>query len=104
MARCWARCSGQFPNYSAGVSLTVPCGNRSAQADLITDQLNYRQTAAPGQAAPQQHQLNVINAKTRVRQARAAWGDQRGGPQMQEQTLAGTQRKYELGTSTISTW
>src|SRR5207249_2966814 len=31
-----------FPNYSAGVSLNIAIRNRAAQADYITDQLNFR--------------------------------------------------------------
>jgi outer membrane protein TolC len=90
-----------FPNYSAGVSLTVTLRNRSAQADLITDQLNYRQQQLQDKQLHNSIKLNVINAQTAVRQARAAWETSVEARKLQEQTLAGTQRKYELGTSTI---
>jgi outer membrane protein TolC len=90
-----------FPNYSAGVSLTVTLRNRSTQADLITDQLNYRQQQLQDKQLHNNIKLNVINAQTAVRQARAAWETSVEARKLQEQTLAGTQRKYELGTSTI---
>jgi outer membrane protein TolC len=90
-----------FPNYSAGVSLTVTLRNRSTQADLITDQLNYRQQQLQDRQLHNSIKLNVINAETAVRQARAAWETSVEARKLQEQTLAGTQRKYELGTSTI---
>jgi outer membrane protein TolC len=90
-----------FPNYSAGVSLTVTLRNRSTQADLITDQLNYRQQQLQDRQLHNSIKLNVINAQTAVRQARAAWETSVEARKLQEQTLAGTQRKYELGTSTI---
>ena len=48
--------SRNFPNYSAGFQLNVPIRNRANQADLITDELNYRQSADSGQAAAEQHQ------------------------------------------------
>ena len=90
-----------FPNYSAGLSLTVTLRNRSTQADLITDQLNYRQQQLQDKQLHNSIKLNVINAQTAVRQARAAWETSVEARKLQEQTLAGTQRKYELGTSTI---
>jgi outer membrane protein TolC len=90
-----------FPNYSAGVSLTITLRNRSTQADLITDQLNYRQQQLQDRQLHNSIKLNVINAQTAVRQARAAWETSVEARKLQEQTLAGTQRKYELGTSTI---
>ncbi len=90
-----------FPNYSAGVSLTITLRNRSTQADLITDQLNYRQQQLQDKQLHNNIKLNVINAQTAVRQARAAWETSVEARKLQEQTLAGTQRKYELGTSTI---
>jgi outer membrane protein TolC len=90
-----------FPNYSAGLSLTMTLRNRSTQADLITDQLNYRQQQLQDKQLHNSIKLNVINAQTAVRQARAAWETSVEARKLQEQTLAGTQRKYELGTSTI---
>ncbi len=90
-----------FPNYSAGVSLTITLRNRSTQADFITDQLNYRQQQLQDKQLHNNIKLNVINAQTAVRQARAAWETSVEARKLQEQTLAGTQRKYELGTSTI---
>jgi outer membrane protein TolC len=90
-----------FPNYSAGLSLTMTLRNRSTQADLITDQLNYRQQQLQDRQLHNSIKLNVINAQTAVRQARAAWETSVEARKLQEQTLAGTQRKYELGTSTI---
>ena len=90
-----------FPNYSAGLSLQITLRNRSTQADLITDQLNYRQQQLQDKQLHNSIKLNVINAQTAVRQARAAWETSVEARKLQEQTLAGTQRKYELGTSTI---
>ena len=90
-----------FPNYSAGLSLTVTLRNRSTQADFITDQLNYRQQQLQDRQLHNNIKLNVINAQTAVRQARAAWETSVEARKLQEQTLAGTERKYELGTSTI---
>jgi outer membrane protein len=44
----------------------------------------------------------VINSATALRQARAAYDTAVEARKLQDQTLAGTRRKYELGTATIT--
>ena len=75
--------------------------NRSAQADYITDQLNYRQQQIQDHQLHNNIKQNVINARTSLSQARAAWETAGVAKKLQEQVLAGTRRKYELGTATI---
>jgi outer membrane protein TolC len=93
--------SRNFPNYSVGVQLTIPIRNRSTQADFITDQLNYRQSIIQDKQLQNNIKLNVVNARTALSQARAAYDTSVEARQLQDQTLAGTRRKYELGTATI---
>jgi outer membrane protein TolC len=93
--------SRNFPNYSAGFQLNIPIRNRAAQADLITDELNYRQQQIQDKQLQNNIKLNVINAQIALRQARAAYDTSVQARQLQEQTLNGERRKYELGTSTI---
>src|SRR5206468_2173653 len=62
-----------FPNYSAGVSLNIAIRNRAAQADYITDQLNFRQQQIQDHQLHNNVRLNVINARTAMSQARAAY-------------------------------
>jgi outer membrane protein len=93
--------SRNFPNYSVGVQLSVPIRNRSAQADYITDQLNYRQSIIQDKQLRNNIRLNVVNARTALSQARAAYDTSVEARQLQDQTLTGTRRKYELGTATI---
>jgi outer membrane protein TolC len=94
--------SRNFPNYNAQVSLTLPLRNRAAQADLITDELNYRQSEIQDKQLHNNIKLNVINAYTNVQQARAAYETSVVARRLQDETLAGMRRKYELGTSTIT--
>ena len=91
-----------FPNYSAQISLTMPLRNRAAQADLITDELNYRQSEIQDKQLHNNIKLNVINAYTTVQQARAAYETSIVARKLQDETLAGVRRKYELGTATIT--
>src|SRR6185369_2958688 len=90
-----------FPNYSAGISLNVTLRNRSAQADYITDQMNYRQQQIQDRQLHNSIKQNVINARTSLSQVRAAYETAVEARKLQEQVLAGTRRKYELGTATI---
>src|SRR5262249_7802045 len=90
-----------FPNYSAGISLNIAIRNRAAQADYITDQLNFRQQQIQDRQLHNNVRLNVINARTALTQARAAYETSVEARRLQEQTFNGTRRKYELGTATI---
>ncbi len=93
--------SRNFPNYSVGVQLSIPLRNRSAQADFVTDQLNYRQSQIQDKQLQNSIKVNVVRARTDLSQARAAYDTGVEARQLQEQTYAGTRRKYELGTATI---
>ncbi len=93
--------SRNFPNYSAGISLSITLRNRSAQADYITDQLNYRQQQIQDRQLHNSIKQSVINARIAVEQARSAYDTSVEARQLQDQVLAGTRRKYELGTATI---
>jgi outer membrane protein TolC len=90
-----------FPNYTAGFSLQVPIRNRAAQADLITDELNYRQSEIQDHQLHNSIKVNVMNARMALANARTAYDTSVEARKLQDQTLAGTRRKYELGTSTI---
>ena len=90
-----------FPNYSVGLTLTMPLRNRSAQADLITNELTYRQAQIQDKQLRNNIKLNVLNSYTAMRNARAAWETSVVARKLYDQTLAGTRRKYELGTATI---
>jgi outer membrane protein len=93
--------SRNFPNYSAGFQLNIPIRNRANQADLITDELNYRQSQIQDKQLQNSIKLNVINAQIALKQARAAYETAVEARRLQEQVLAGEKRKYELGTSTL---
>jgi outer membrane protein TolC len=90
-----------FPDYGAGFSLNMPLRNRSAQADLIRDQLNLRQQQITDRELQNNIKLNVVNTRIAVQQARAAYDTAVKARILQEQTLNGANRKYELGTSSF---
>jgi outer membrane protein len=93
--------SRNFPNYSVAFQLTVPIKNRANQADQITAELNYRQSQIQDKQLHNNIKLNVISSWTTLRNARAAYDTAVVARKLQDETLAGTRRKYELGTATI---
>ncbi len=93
--------SRKFPNYSASFSFTLPIRNRQTQADLIAAQLQYRQSQIQTKQLENNTKINVINNRTSLTQARAAWESAVEARKLQEQTQRATRRKYELGTATI---
>jgi outer membrane protein TolC len=90
-----------FPNYNIAFTLTVPIRNRSAQADQITAELNYRQSEIQDRQLHNSIKLAVMNNWTTLRNARAAYDTSVVARKLADETLAGTRRKYELGTATI---
>ncbi|HXA51550.1 MAG TPA: TolC family protein [Candidatus Acidoferrum sp.] len=91
-----------FPTYSAGFNLNIPLSNSAARADMIKNQLDYRQAEIDAKQAENAVRLNVVNARISLEQARAAYETAVKARKLQEQTFAGTQRKYELGTATFT--
>ena len=90
-----------FPNYSIGVNLNVPLRNRSAQAQVISDQLTYRQQQLVLQRLENQVRVDVQNAVIGVSQARAQFQAAQKSQTLQQQTLDAEQKKLSVGASTI---
>ncbi len=89
-----------FPDYSVALQLTVPLGNRAAQAQMATGQLNLRQQELRQQQQINQIRVEVTNALIAVEQAQAAYQAAVQARLLQEETRAAEQRRYELGSST----
>jgi outer membrane protein len=89
--------SRNFPNYTYGVQLSIPLRNRAAQADLVTDELNYRQSEIQDRQLQNNIKLNTINNWVALSQARSAYDTSVEARQLQDQNLHGQRRKYELG-------
>jgi outer membrane protein len=90
-----------FPDYGVGFSLNMPLRNRSAQADLIRDQLNLRQQEIGDRELQNNIKLNVVNAHIALQQARAAYDTAVKASKLQEETLKGATRKYDMGASSF---
>ncbi len=89
-----------FPDYSAGVSLTIPIRNRAAQADYAVDQLQARQQELQLEKSVAQVGVDVRNAVIGLRQAHVRYETAQRTKQLAEETLAAERKKYEYGKST----
>ena len=90
-----------FPNYAIGLSLNIPIRNRAAQAQVISDELTYRQQQLVLQRLENQVRVDVQNAVIGVSQARAQYQSAQKAQVLQAQTLDAETKKLSLGASTI---
>ncbi len=89
-----------FPNYSIGVQLNIPLRNRTAQANMITAELNLRENELTVQKLINQIRVDVQTALTAVQQARAQYQSALKARKLQEQTADAEQKKLAAGAST----
>ena len=97
LAQLFAR---NFPNYSVGLNLNIPIRNRAAQAQVISDELTYRQQQLSLQRLENQVRVDVQNGVIGVSQARAQYQAALKAQVLQLQTLDAEQKKLALGAST----
>ena len=89
-----------YPNYSLGVSLSIPIRNRQAVADATRALIEQRQYRVQLQQKTNQAQQDVRNTVIAVTQAKAQIDAAREATELSKETLKGEQRKFELGEST----
>ena len=97
LAQLFAR---NFPNYSVGLNLNIPIRNRAAQAQVVSDELTYRQQQLSLQRLENQVRVDVQNGVIGVSQARAQYQAALKAQVLQLQTLDAEQKKLALGAST----
>jgi outer membrane protein len=89
-----------YPNYSAGVSLTIPLRNRAAQADYATSVIEIRQNELNFQKQVNQVRVDVQNAVIGMQQARVRYDAAVQARILSQQTFDADKKKYELGAGT----
>ena len=89
-----------FPTYSAGLNLTLPIRNRSAQADSARAQLDKRQQVVQYRQLQNTIFVNVRNAQIALQQDRSQVSAAEKARILAQQTLDAEQKKYQLGSST----
>jgi outer membrane protein TolC len=88
------------PDKGAGIQLTIPLRNRSAQADQIRSELEYRQAEMRLQQLENQVRIEVRNAQFALQQNHARVEAAKAGVELGRQSLDAEQKKYALGAST----
>ena len=83
-----------------GFNVNIPIRNRSAQADQVRSELEYRQAQMLLQQLQNQVGIEVRNAQFTVTQNRARVEAALKGRQLAQQSLDAEQKKYALGAST----
>jgi outer membrane protein TolC len=89
-----------YPNYGIGFQLTIPIRNRIAQADVIRDELQMRQTQARLKQNINQVRVEVENARLAVERGRAAYDAAVETRSLQEDALDAEQQRLAVGQST----
>ncbi len=89
-----------FPNYSAGISFSIPLRNRAAQSDYVTSLLDIRQTELGLRKNINQVRVDVQNAVIGLQQARARYDAAVKARVLAQQTLDADQKKLALGAGT----
>ncbi len=90
----------QYPTYAAGVTLTMPLRNRSAQADSARAQFDERQLQVQYRQTENTIVINVRNAIIALQQDRSQVAAAEKARNLAQQTLDAEQKKYQLGSST----
>jgi outer membrane protein len=92
--------NGTYPDKGVGLQLNIPIRNRSAQADQVRSELEFRQAQMRLQQLQNQIRIDVRNAQFAVQQNRARVEAAIKGRELAQQSLDAEQKKYALGAST----
>jgi outer membrane protein TolC len=88
------------PDKGIGLTLNIPIRNRTAQADQVRAELEYRQAQVRLQQLENQVRIEVRNAQFDVQQNRAAVDAAQAAVTFQRQTLDSDQKKLAAGVGT----
>jgi outer membrane protein TolC len=90
-----------FPDYQVSLNVQIPIRNRAAQADNQRAMLTQRQLQATLQQLKNAALLDVRNTYVALEQDRARVDAASKARELQQQTFAAEQKKYQLGASTV---
>ena len=88
------------PDKGVGLTLNIPLRNRTAQADQVRSELEYRQAQVRLQQLENQVRIEVRNAQFDVEQNRASVESAQAAVELAHQTLGAEQKKLAAGVST----
>jgi outer membrane protein TolC len=91
-----------FANYIGGASLSIPIGNRVAQADYGIDQLQHRQSEVSSQRDINTIVVDVSARVAALQQAHAHYNAARESRMLEEQVLAEDEQGFLSGSKTAT--
>ncbi len=90
------------PDKGVGLQLNIPIRNRTAQANQVRAELEYRQAQMSLQQQENRVRIEVRQAQFSLQQNRAAVDAARAAVELAKQSLDAEQKKYTLGASTTT--
>jgi outer membrane protein TolC len=90
------------PDKGVGLSLNIPLRNRTAQANQIRSQLEFRQAQLRLQQVENEIRIEVRNAQFALQQNRASVAAAQAAVDLAQKSLDAEQKKYALGASTTT--
>jgi len=88
------------PDKGVAIQINIPILNRTAQADQVRSELEYRQAELRVHQLESQINIEVRNAQYSVQQNKAAVDAAKAARELAVQSLDAEQKKYALGAST----
>lgn len=88
-------------NWNVGVTFSINLRNRSQQAQMAQQQLNYRIQEAQLQVQTNQFRADVQTAQYNIARSRVQFAAADRAVTAQEQVVDAEQRKFQLGASTL---
>jgi outer membrane protein TolC len=89
-----------YPTYGVGLQMTLPIHNRIAEADLVRDELQVKQSQIRVRQLENQARLEVEDALIAMRRSRASYEAAVQARALQQESLEAEQAKFEVGAST----
>jgi outer membrane protein TolC len=90
------------PDKGIGVSVNIPIRNRTAQANQVRSQLEFRQAQLRLQQVENEIRIEVRNAQFALQQNRANVAASQAAVDLAQQSLDAEQKKFALGASTTT--
>ncbi len=94
--------NNSYPDYGAGVNVTIPLRNRTAQADQVRSQMEYRQAEMRLQQIYTQLRIQLVNALYALSNDRAGVVAAQAAREYAAQSLEAENKKLGLGASTTA--
>src|SRR5215472_25447 len=94
--------NGTAPDKGIGLSINIPLRNRTAQANQVRSQLEFRQAQLRLQQVENEVRIEVRNAQFQLQQNRANVAASQAAVDLAQQSLDAESKKFALGASTTT--